>query len=128
MTLKDILTYCKQHIDCPVWRVSKLDEQYSKSITIYDGAPGRWQMTLGHTNCEEKYVQVLIHWGNNPTEAEEKAAEVYNFLKSSGFFYINDCLCFSMMERGAPVYLGVSSDGVYEYTVTFVIVSNKSKK
>jgi hypothetical protein len=118
--LKDIKNYMKETIDCPAWGISKRDSTDAKSITVYDTQTLPPTINIGglqNTRIDSKAVSILIHWGKNPTEAELKANEVFNFFFGKEHYIQGHRIVDINFRQGKPIFLGTDDNGVFEYTL-----------
>lgn len=123
LTIKDVLNYCaSQMSDVKTWRANKADYTKDKSITIYNSSsPGGYRYVYGGLNgYETKSISILVHWGTNPTEAEETAQRLYDLLCYADFT-TDDYTCKSIPVYNGPAYIGLSDDGMFEYVINVEI-------
>lgn len=77
MMIKDIKNYLKSAVDCPNWYVGRIDGKKDQCIGAY---PARSQpkpvpVAIGgveNTTYDKMGIEILIHWGEAPTDAEKK--------------------------------------------------------
>lgn len=123
LKLKDILNYCASQMpDVKTWRANKADYSADKSITIYNSSkPENYRHVYGGlSGYKTKDISFLVHWGNNPTAAEEEAQNLYDALCYADF-ETDNYTCKSIPEYNEPIYIGISDDGKYEYVINTTI-------
>ena len=132
MLLKDVKEYLKQLIDCDAWAISRRNSKAEKSITLYDTtsllpAPTICIGGLHNTKTATKGVSILVHWGTNPTEAELKADTIYKAFYGMDYqTYISHYqIIKTELRTGQPVFVGMDSQGIYEYVIDVAIYYNK---
>jgi|AKYZ01.1.fsa_nt_gi hypothetical protein len=122
--LKDIKDHMKKSIDCPVWSISERNSKADKSITVYDAQTPIPTINIGglkNTWIDFKTISILIHWGNNPTEAELKANEVFDFFYGKQHYIAGHRIIDINFRQGKPNFIGTDNKGVFEYVVDLTI-------
>lgn len=117
ITLKNVLEWLKMRINGNIWRTSKGDFTYDKSITIYDRKSVSSYRSTNVRKYKTKAITILVHWGKNPSEAEAKAYEVYNIFDSKDETEINGISVITALKNDQPVFIGVDDSGVIEYVI-----------
>lgn len=130
MMIKDIKNYLKSSVDCPNWYVGRIDGKKDQCIGVY---PARSQpkpvpVAIGgveNTTYEKMGVEILIHWGEAPTDAEKKAREVYGALYGQNPVIGGKNVIKTDMNTSCPVYAGADENGIYEFVIGAVIYYEK---
>lgn len=104
--------------------VGTIDESKPRFIGVYDPrSTNKQRICIGGksaTKYQIKKAVILIHWTNNPTEAEAKAREVSELLH--GLTDIDmDGVKVIASDASHPVWAGRDVKGVCEYVVNVKI-------
>lgn len=70
------------------------------------------------TGYRQEPLKLLIRWGKNGAEAEDKAREIYDILQTH-VFEIDGLGCYIQALHNIPVPMGADDKGVYEYVIDF---------
>jgi len=122
--LKDIKDYMATSIACQNWSISKRNNKADKSITVYDAQTPIPTINIGglkNTSIDFKTISILIHWGNDPTEAEVKANEVFSFFYGKQHYIAGHRIIDINFRQGKPNFIGTDNAGVFEYVVDMTI-------
>ncbi len=96
LSTKKVKDYLKTLIDSPKWYIGKSDNSQEASITLYGNKRkiGRISSYQSLQTYSVLPTTLLLRWGLYYDEAENKANEIYELLKSSSFFVDNyKCFC-----------------------------------
>lgn len=129
LTLLDVVNWIEPLIDCGGnIAVSNIDGNKDKFIGIYDqktnSRPQR--VVLGEkAKYFEKSISILIHWTNNPSQAEIKAHEVYQVLMSVSNSTTESGIKIVYVKSIALISLGRDEKGIFEYVIDANIIYMK---
>lgn len=123
LKLKEIKDWMKQSIHADLWSTGKRNDG-DKSITLYSSNPIMFHRSIGgvsQTTYRSKAISILIHWNKSPTEAEEKANEVFELLQTT-LPVINEKRIIQFdLRMDEPVFLGTDEQGIFEYVIDLVV-------
>lgn len=126
MMAKDIKNYLKSAVPCKDWYVGRIDGKKDQCIGIYPARsqPKQVPVAIGGVSnnaYDTMGVEILVHWGEAPTEAEEKAQSVYNALYGQNPVIGGKNVIKIELNTSRPVYAGVDENGIYEFVIGAVI-------
>ncbi|MEG0157665.1 MAG: minor capsid protein [Anaerovoracaceae bacterium] len=126
MMVKDIKNYLKSSVPCPNWYVGRIDGKKEQCIGVYTARtqPKPVPIAIGgveNTTYNKLGVEILVHWGEAPTDAEEKAQSVYKALYGQNPVIGGKRVIKIDLNTSCPVYAGVDENGIYEFVVGAVI-------
>ena len=102
ISIEQVKNYLKSVINSPKWYIGKSNNNQEKSITIY-GNKRKIGKISGYQSLQTYSalpITLLIRWGLYYDEAENKANEIYELLRSSSFFVDGyKCFC-SCIDEG----------------------------
>ncbi len=101
VTTTVLKNYLKTVIKCPKWYIGAMDKNQEQAIAIYGNRRNLSQVSK-YKNLQTYSIlpiTLLLRWGQYYDEAEEKANEIYELLKSKSFFIDNfSCFCDCLYE------------------------------
>lgn len=123
MTLKDIKDCFKREFN---WQhsisIGKIDNNCEKAICFYHSRKGSAkESTIGGKNnstFKKMPVTVLLRFGTNANEAQNKAQEIYDFFDERKFLF-NEKRVFIISRFNEPIDLGTDEKGIYEHSFEF---------
>lgn len=107
--------------------VGVCDRSCDRFISVYGRSGVAARMPIGRNGSyDEKSIAVLVHWTKQATEAEQKAREIYNIIRSANRAQTADGeILFSRMAGGEPVANGQDVRGIFEYTIEAILYCGK---
>ena len=126
LLLADVRDWIKTlKTDAENFYCGRLDNKKEKSIGVYQLKSDTRRTVLGGLDnlvFEIKAVSILIHWNKNSRETEISALNLYEQIRQSVRFYINDTyIYFIEMLQGEPVDVSSDDNGVYERVIELKI-------
>lgn len=120
MKTSDIRDYIKDNLSgFDSYTIGRIDTTKDKALCVYNKESSLNATAIGSKSTyKHKKICVLIRYGRNCSDAEDKAQEVYNLFNGL-HTVINGMDSFFVMEFDEPVGLGVGAKGIYEYTIDF---------
>ncbi len=124
MTLVLIRDYLKAVLDHEgEWfGTAKMDGNLEKAFCLYLRPKGVINnIAVGGVDATGygfEALSLLIRWGRNPADAEQKARQVRQALDWLAFD-LDGIKCFVQCVFGSPIPLGTDEKGVFEYSLDF---------
>ena len=107
-----------------------IDGNLDKCIGVYSSKTSKPQrICIGGKACTktlEKHISVLIHWTDNPTQAEIKAQSVLDILSDIRSYAVGD-LTVRYLECKEPVSVGRDERGVCEYVIEAAVYYERNE-
>ena len=125
MTNQNVVNWLKSQTDVGDGiAVGAIDESKSRFIGVYDSkSAGKQRICIGGKNAtkyQTKNVVILVHWTNNPTDAEKKAQEISELMYGLSDVEM-DGIKVVASDASAPGWGGRDSKSVCEYIVNVKI-------
>lgn len=110
-----------------------LPEKKEKSIGTYPlKRAGKNKTPIGgeiNRSFGTKQVSFLVHWNKSPTETEKEANELFCALRETKMQEVNGWMIkFIQIEKLEPIWIGMDSNGIYEYVIECEIYYDKERK
>lgn len=129
MMLSDIRDYFTKNFG---WNesvsIGKIDQNKDIAVCFYDSKQPRAKETAIGGKKNKSYtvkpVAVLLRFGTNAKNAEQKAEEIYNFFDEKTI-YINEKRVFIISRYDSAIALGTDEKGIYEYSFYFDFYETK---
>ena len=130
MTAANLREWLKTKIDCGDGiAVGAIDGNKERFIGIYDRPRGgNARVCIGgldQTRIETQSYSVLVHWTRSPIAAAVKAREIYNILLGLSGVEMDGCTVYMVDPGAGPVSVNRDENGVCEYVIELMIISNK---
>lgn len=107
-----------------------IDGNLDKCIGVYSSRSSKPQrICVGGKACTktlEKHISVLIHWTDNPTQAEEKAQSVLDNI-SDIRQYKADGFTVKYLECREPASVGRDERGICEYVIEATVYYERNE-
>lgn len=107
-----------------------IDGNQAQCIGVYNAkSADNQRICVGGKACtktHEKKISILIHWTDNPTAAEKKAAEILEFVSDVREYKTeNFTVHFVKCKQAVPV--GKDDRGIYEYVIEATIYYERNE-
>ena len=128
MTLKEVTEYLKGLVQCGKWYRGKLFGNDEHCIGVFPTQGPAPTIPIGgitNSSYKAKAVSLLIHWGKDIDEAENKAQEVFRNLYGQEHEIGGKRVVKLDFRTSEPVGIGTDDKGIFEYVINFVIYYSK---
>lgn len=127
MTIKDFAEYLKTISNFTKYYVNVIDENKQLVLGVYNSKSKHKRNTRFRGLHKTKDFSLLIHANKNSVESEKTAQDLYDALynatrvPSLGIDYIQ-------LLYDEPVFIGQSSNGIFEYVIEVTIYYKTENK
>lgn len=102
--------------------VGCIDAKKDQCLGVYNDKKqvGNQKICIGGdqaTKSAEKLITILVHWGRNPSVAEEVAISVYQKLFGTTDIIMQGIRVAYVDPGEGPIPVGVDEKGIYEYVI-----------
>lgn len=131
MILLDVADLIADVLKCESVYAGTADANLKQCIGVYNAKNSRsHKICLGGSDCtrvHEKSISILIHWTDNPTEAEKQSQKVFDSLSSVSAYSASDFLI-NYISCKDPIPVGRDDRGIYEYVIEAIIYYERKKE
>lgn len=129
MTISDFRDWLRTKVEANHWSSGGLRTTDGQAIVIFNGKAFINPMAIGgaqNSSYKGKGIRILINWNKNVIQSEQKAMEVYNYLRGLNNVQIaNKRVIQFNLRDPEPIYLGVDDSGIYEYVIDLEIIHER---
>ena len=131
MLITEFIQYLKQNIFNTEFYNSMIDKN-NKCVGVYTRSGLKPYLALGglsNTTYNYKRFDLLVHWGQDATECEIKANEIYNELFGKSNFYVGNCKVIQIeMLDSNPIDLSRDVNNNCEMIIRVIIYYEREVK
>lgn len=122
LTMLEIADMFADSLDFGNITANSIDETQNKTIGIYQRADFSPRECIGtDSSYETAKVRLLLRWGNNPAEAEQKASEIGGIIQALRDMPTAEHII-KFADLKAVRYLGKDEKGICEYAIDADII------
>jgi hypothetical protein len=122
LTMLEIADMLADSLDFGNITANSIDETQNKTIGIYQRADFAPRECIGtDSSYETAKVRLLLRWGNNPAEAEQKASETGGIIQALRDMPTAEHII-KFADLKAVRYLGKDEKGICEYAIDADII------
>lgn len=129
MTISDFRDWLRTKIDAAHWYSGGLRTTGGQAIAIFNGRAFTNPIAIGgarNSSYKGKGIRILVNWNKNVIQSEQKAMEVYNYLRGLNNVQIaNKRVIQFNLRDPEPIYLGVDDSSIYEYVIDLEIIHER---
>ena len=119
LEIADMLADC---LDFENITANSMDDMQEKTIGVYQRADFAPRECIGtDSSYETAKVRLLLRWGNNPAEAEQKASEIGGIIQALRDMPTAEHII-KFADLKAVRYLGKDEKGICEYAIDADII------
>lgn len=122
LTMLEIADMFADYLDFENITANSMDDMQEKTIGVYQRADFVPRECIGtDSSYETAKVRLLLHWGNNPAEAEQKASEIGGTVQALRDMPTAEHII-KFADLKAVRYLGKDEKGICEYAIDADII------